>query len=70
MVVHLSGPIQQITVSAFADDAYTQSKKDGFDDDDILEWYLVTPSGLLYGLTVEMVGGIDNVFNGGGSSCC
>ena len=52
-------------VSAFADDAYTLSKKDGFDDGDILEWYEVTPAGLLYGLTVEMVGGIDNVFNGG-----
>ena len=53
------------SVSAFADDSYTISTKDGFEDGDLLEWYVVTPSGLLYGLTVQMVGGINNVFDGG-----
>ena len=53
-------------VSAFADDVYTETKKDGFYDGDVLEWYLVTPSGLLYGLNVEMVGVGSNTFSGGG----
>ena len=29
------------SVSAFADDSYTLSIKDGFDNGDILEWYLL-----------------------------